>query len=159
MANNEMIFLNLAGRKYGMLKMPPFQGAAFGLRVFTCLSKVFGKDGSGSSFINGMAKIASGAQLDESQLSQLGMNLMATFASIDPSELTSVLKTAFTNVYYEQLSLMNEGDFDMHFQKHPGDLYVVGIWAAYNHVKDFFTGLGDGLKALMPSSAKDSERK
>lgn len=152
----KMLELKIQDRKYGMRKMPPLQGAAFGLKVATLLGKLAANPGAG----NALEKIKKdflgkdqAVQMSQSDVMTTGAALIGILAGIDATEIMSVFKEAFSyEVYFEDKKLSDEINFDMHFGQFKGDLYVVAIWATYNHVIDFFSGLGDGLKALMPSS-------
>lgn len=161
----EMIVLTIQNRRYGMRKMPPMQGARFGIRVGSLISKIAaGKDALKSlellqTFIpkegdNAVEKPKE-FSLAASEAISIGSSILGLLSNIDPNELMEIFKEAFSyEVYCGDIKLSDEISFDVHFQSYPGDLYVVALWATYNHVKDFFTGLGDGMKALMPSSGQ-----
>lgn len=141
---------------YGMRPMPPMKGSAFGLRVVKILGGLIANPESLST-LKGLAAKAKGetVSIDGEQTMTLMMTLMKLVGSIDPAEVDALMKDAVSyEVYADDLRLSDEMNFNIHFQKYPGHLYPVCFWAAWSHVKPFFTGLGAGLTALMPSSEK-----
>ena len=153
-----MIILKIKDRKYGMRKMPPLQGSAFGLKVASLVSKLStGKNSLAA--LQALQKQFSGvtdkpeAEMDTATAMTAGASILSLISNVDANELMAIFREAFSyEVYAEESSLSDPDNFDVHFQKYPGDLYVVAAWATYNHVADFFVGLGDGIKALIPSS-------
>lgn len=152
---SEMIILKIGERKYGMRKMPPLQGSAFGLKVASLVSKLAAGEGAMESLKGLQAKFGDGKakEMSSDSMVTVGASLISLISNVNPKELHEILQEAFSYEVYAGESKLSDADaFDIHFQKHPGDLYVVGAWATYNHVHDFFVGLGDGLKALMSNS-------
>lgn len=160
---DDLIVLKIQDRRYGMRKMPPLQGSAFGIKVATLMSKVLSNPAAQKILQDVRAKIGDregASELAENEASSIGVMILGLLANIDADEVTAIFQKAFSyEVYYESIKLSDENQFDLHFQQYPSDLYVVAIWATYNHVKDFFTGLGDGIKALTTSSEEQKEKK
>ena len=156
-----MITLTIKDRKYGMRKMPPIKGAAFGARVANLVSKVLSQDGALDT-LQSLQKRFDGnntqgsegnKELDTTQALTMGQIIIKLLAGVDPVALDAIFREAFSwEVYCGSKRLSDDVTFEEHFSEFPGDLYVVAVWATYNHVKDFFTGLGDGLQAFMGSS-------
>lgn len=157
----EMITLVLQGRRYGMRKMPPMQGARFTARVMSLVSKIAAGEGALKSFealktfLPDTTKPAPDPSKKEevaistNEAISIGSTLLGLLSNINADELMDLLKEAFSyEVYCEETKLSDEMNFDIHFQKFPGDLYIVAVWVTYNQAKDFFTGFGDGIKAL-----------
>ena len=164
----DMITLSIKDRKYGMRKMPPIKGAAFGARVANLVSNVLSQDGAlealqslQSRFLGNNAKEqGENKEIDASQAMTVGQVIIKLLAGVDPEALNAIFKEAFSwEVYCGSKKLSDPTIFDEHFSDFPGDLYVVAVWATYNHVKDFFTGLGDGLHAFMGSSELTAGKK
>ena len=163
----DMITLTIKDRRYGMRKMPPIKGAAFGARVANLVSKVLSDDNAlpaleslQKRFLGKNTKEnAKDEDLDGNDAMTFGQMIIRLLASIDPETINSIFREAFSwEVYYGSKRLSDDTIFEEHFSEFPGDLYIVAIWATFNHVKDFFTGLGDGLQALMASSGlKDTK--
>lgn len=163
----DMITLTIKDRRYGMRKMPPIKGAAFGARVANLVSKVLSDDNAlpalesiQKRFLGKNTKEnAKDEVLDGNDAMTFGQMIIRLLASIDPETINSIFREAFSwEVYYGSKRLSDDTIFEEHFSEFPGDLYIVAIWATFNHVKDFFTGLGDGLQALMASSGlKDTK--
>lgn len=160
---NEMIVLKIGERKYGMRKMPPIQGISFATKVFSAISKMVSNGNSLQALKDIKAKMGTPgestskvpSEISNEQLLSYGTTLISLLSGIDPQTVTDIFKEAFSfEVYCGEVKLGNEILFNDHFSKFPQDLYVVAIWATYNHVKDFFIGAGDGVKALMNSSGK-----
>lgn len=161
---SDMIILKIKDRKYGMRKMPPIRGAAFGIKVANVLSKMLAAKDSLDALVdvqkryNAMAKPEDGvkdvaANLSNGEALTFGQTIIHLLSQVDPDTVTNIFREAFSyEVYYENVKLSDDVQFDLHFSKFPGDLYVVAVWATYNHVKDFFTGLGDGIQAFMTNS-------
>lgn len=162
---SDMIVLKIKDRKYGMRKMPPIKGAAFGIRVSSALSKMLAAPGAAEALVDlqkrfkTMARLEDGQsdvqnqEIDTEQATTLGQIIIRLLAQIDADVVNTIFREAFSwEVYYETIRLSDDVQFEEHFAKYPGDLYPVAVWATYNHVKDFFTGLGDGIKAFMTSS-------
>lgn len=154
---SQMIILKIKDRKYGMYKMSPLEGAPFGLRVAKMVSTILGAPKAKES-LELLMKRFSGENSKETSLSMgeamtIGASIVSLLSGIDPEELNAIFKKAIkSDVFFEDIRLGDDSEFDMHFQKFPGDLYVVCGWATYNHVHDFFSGIGDGVKALMTNS-------
>lgn len=162
---NDMIIFKIKDRKYGMRKMPPIRGAAFGLRVSSAISKMLASKNAMDALTDiqkrfkGLVSPEEGKKEDAvtevtaEQAVTFGQTIVQLLSEMDPDAVTDIFREAFSyEVYYETLKLSDDVQFDEHFSQYPGDLYPVAIWATYNHVKDFFTGLGDGIKAFMPNS-------
>lgn len=149
--NSNVLTLQIEDRKYGMRKMPPLMGSRFGIRVAACVSKLLSQPRAKDALLRLQA--SQGKGLDNVEAATFGMEMMSLLSSVDPDELSGIFRDALAyEVYYGNSRLSDEVFFEEHFSKYPGDLYVVEAWAAYNHVRDFFTGLGAGLKALTSSS-------
>lgn len=157
----DMLTLKIKDRTYGMRKMPPIKGAAFGIKVANLVSKVLSAEGSlpvlesiQKRFTSSnVAEDVKNQELDNKQAATLGQLLISLIANVDPKVVDDIFREAFSwEVYYGSQKLSSEPVFEDHFSQFPGDLYIVAIWATYNHVKDFFTGLGDGLQAFMTNS-------
>lgn len=161
---SDMIVLKIKDRKYGMRKMPPIRGAAFGIRVANVLSKMLAAKDSLDTLAGiqrrfnmagkskeSMKDISASISADEAMT--FGQTIIQLISQADPNTITEIFREAFSwEVYFENIKLNDDVQFDLHFSKFPGDLYPVAVWATYNHVKDFFTGLGDGIQAFMTSS-------
>jgi len=163
----DMLTLTIKDRTYGMRKMPPIKGAAFGLKVANLVSKVLSADGALPVLQNiqkrftskDVAEDVQKQELDDKQAGTLGQLIISLIANVDPKVVDEIFREAFSwEVYYGSKRLSNEPVFEEHFQQFPGDLYIVAIWATYNHVKDFFTGLGDGLQAFMTNSESKTRK-
>jgi len=158
----DMIILKIKDRKYGMRKMPPIKGAAFGIKVSSALSKMLATPGATNALVDLQKRFRSmtdsekdvqNAEISGEQATTLGQVIIQLLAQIDPDTVNAIFREAFSwEVYCENRRLSDDVQFEEHFSQYPGDLYPVAIWATYNHVKDFFTGLGDGMKAFMPNS-------
>ena len=157
----DMITLSIKDRKYGMRKMPPIKGAAFGIRVANLIAKVLSDDNAADALRSLQSRFMGknpqeqeeNKVLDEGQVLTVGQIIVKLLANVSPADIEVIFKEAFSwEVYCGSKRLSYEVNFEEHFTEFPGDLYVVAIWATYNHVKDFFTGLGDGMKALMTNS-------
>lgn len=157
----DMITLRIKDRTYGMRKMPPIKGAAFGIKVANLVSKVLSAEGALPVLQNIQKRFTSpneaeegkNQEIDDKQAATLGQLVIRLIANVDPKTVDDIFREAFSwEVYYGSQRLSNDAAFDDHFSQFPGDLYIVAVWATYNHVKDFFTGLGDGLHAFMTSS-------
>ena len=156
-----MLTLKIKDRTYGMRKMPPIKGAAFGLKVANLISKVLSAEGTLPVLQNLQKRFTSGngkeeipnQEIDPAQAMTIGRAIVSLLGNVDPEKIDEIFKEAFSwEVYYGSQKLSNEAIFEEHFSEFPGDLYIVAVWATYNHVKDFFIGLGDGLKAFMGNS-------
>lgn len=156
-----MLTLKIKDRVYGMRKMPPIKGAAFGLKVANLVSKVLSAEGTLPVLQNlqkrftakGEGEEIQNQELDPAQAMTVGRAIVSLLGNVDPEKIDEIFKEAFSwEVYCGSKKLSSEPVFEEHFTEFPGDLYIVAVWATYNHVKDFFTGLGDGLKAFMGSS-------
>lgn len=142
-----LITLTFRGRQYGMRKMPPLQGANFGLKVSAALAKVLSQPSAKES----LATVQKAGQEDD--IGAVIPAVMGLVSGMDANEVAALFKEAFSyEVYCGEEKLSDGAAFEEHFSKYPEDLYIVAIWATYNHVKDFFSGLGDGVKALMANS-------
>ena len=157
----DMITLTIKDRKYGMRKMPPIKGATFGVRVANLVSKVLSQEGALGALQalqarylgNNAQEEGKDKEIDSTQALTMGQVIIKLLAGVDPDALDAIFKEAFSwEVYCGSKRLSDNVTFEEHFSEFPGDLYVVAAWATYNHVKDFFTGLGDGLQAFMGSS-------
>ena len=164
----DMLTLKIKDRTYGMRKMPPIKGAAFGIKVANVVSKVLSAEGTLPVLQNLQKRFTSGnvaedvknQELDSKQAITIGQALICLLGNVDPKAVDEIFREAFSwEVYYDSKRLSNDAVFEEHFQEFPGDLYVVAVWATYNHVKDFFTGLGDGLQAFTTSSGLKVDKK
>ena len=158
----DLIVLKIQDRRYGMRKMPPLQGSAFGIKVATMMSKILSNPAAQQVLKDIKEKVGDGdaKNLEQKEATSIGVMILGLLSGIDADEVTAIFRQAFSyEVYYESTRLSDETQFDLHFQQYPSDLYVVAIWATYNHVKDFFTGLGDGIKALTTSSEQATNKK
>jgi len=164
MQQMNMLILKIQDRKYGMRKMPPIKGSAFGIRVSSVLSKILSSPNAKTALLDiqsrfhGLSKAedTNNAAVSTKDALTFGQTILMLLSDIDPNAVIDIIREAFSyEVYCDNKKLSDDVVFDEHFEQYPGDLYVVGIWAAYNHVKDFFTGLGDGIKAFMPSSGNN----
>lgn len=154
---NEMIILKIKDRKYGMRKMPPLKGSQFGVRVASVLSKALSDPRAKEALESLKSKMGLDADkiesLDNESALTAGSAIIGLISTIPANEINSIFSEAFSyEVYFEDKKLSDELTFDLHFQRYPQDLYVVAIWSIFHNVKDFFSGIGDGLKALMPNS-------
>lgn len=162
---NDMIILKIKDRKYGMRKMPPIKGAAFGIRVSSALSRMLAGKGAMNALTDLQKRFNALARPEEdknetqqteittSEAMTFGQAIIQLLAEADPNTITDIFREAFSyEVYCDTVKLSDDVQFDEHFGKYPGDLYPVAVWATYNHVKDFFTGIGDGIKAFIPNS-------
>ena len=162
-----MLTLKIKDRTYGMRKMPPIKGAAFGLKVANLVSKVLSADGSISVLQNLQKKFTKvegqeiqNQELDPAQAMTIGRAIVSLLGNVDPEKIDEIFKEAFSwEVYCGSKKLSSEPIFEEHFTEFPGDLYIVAVWATYNHVKDFFIGLGDGLTAFIANSGLNAEQK
>lgn len=163
----DMLTLKIKDRTYGMRKMPPIKGAAFGIKVANLVSKVLSAEGTLPVLQNLQKRFTSAEtaqdglkqELDSKQAMTIGQALIFLIGNLDPEAVDKIFKEAFSwEVYYGSQRLSNEAAFEEHFSEFPGDLYVVAAWATYNHVKDFFTGLGDGLTAFTANSGLKVEK-
>lgn len=153
----DMITLTIKDRKYGMRKMPPIKGASFGARVANLVAKVLSDDKALPALQSLQGRLGvkntQETNLNSEETMTLGKVILTLVANIDPNALDAIFREAFSwEVYYGSKRLSDDAIFEEHFAEFPGDLYIVAVWATYNHVKDFFTGLGDGLKAFMGNS-------
>lgn len=150
---SKLILFTIEERTYGMRKMPPIKGAAFALKVATFLANLIG---SGEDVLGSFKKLASDLELDEKELandSVLVQRLFSLVGAADPNKLQEIFQEAFSyEVYCEEKKLTDLSVFEDHFAQYPSDLFPVAIWATYNHVKDFFVGIGAGAKALSANS-------
>jgi len=152
----QAINLRIGDRSYSMFRMTPLKGAAFGLKVSSVVAKIL----SGNS-IQSLREIEGKIQenISEDDKLTVGSLVSSALSNVDPKLVFDILKEALLNeVYFDNVRFENDGDLDIHFEKYPQDFYVVGAWAAFNHVKPFFTGLGDGLRALIPNSETSSQK-
>jgi len=154
---NDLIKLKIENVTYGMRKMPPMRASAFGLKVMKVAGSALSNPAALSIFKDISAKAKNGKaeveEMDKDNVMTTGMALLKLLDGIDTDKVSEILRESFSyEVYAEDKRLSDEVNFDIHFQQHPGHLYVVGIWATWNHVKDFFSGLGVGMTALMKSS-------
>lgn len=156
---NDMVILKIKDRKYGMRKMPPLQGSSFGIKVASLLSKVLANPGAKDALESlknklGLDSVNNGVNdLSNDQALTAGAAIIGLLSTIPAGDITAIFSEAFSyEVYYENTRLSDVMNFDIHFQQYPQDLYIVAIWATYHNVKDFFSGIGDGMKALIPNS-------
>lgn len=163
---NGMITLKIKDRKYGMRKMPPIKGAAFGIRVSSALSKMLASPNAMNALLDIQNRFKTMSKPEDNGKAEIstqdamtfGQTIVTLLAQVDPNVITDIFREAFSyEVYCGEVKLSDDTQFDMHFEKFPGDLYPIAVWATYNHVKDFFTGLGDGIKAFMPSSENNQD--
>lgn len=158
----DMITLKIQERRYGMRKMPPMQGARFTARVVSLVSKAASGKDALKTFEMFRSVLPSDMEkneeqkketsLDAGQAITIGSSILGLFSTIDPDQLMDIFKEAFSyEVYCGDVKLSDEMSLDIHFQKFPGDFYIVALWVTYNQAKDFFTGFGDGIKALFPA--------
>lgn len=149
-----VIILSLNGRKYGMRKMPPLQGSAFGIKVSVALSRILAKPEAKEALIK-LQGISKATDIGNSVALDIGGTILGLLSGVDPAELNAIFHEALSyEVFYEDSRLSDENFFEEHFSEYPQDLYIVAIWAVYNHVRDFFTGIGDGVKALTKASGE-----
>lgn len=164
----DMLTLKIKDRTYGMRKMPPIKGAAFGIKVANLVSKVLSAEGMLPVLQNLQKRFTAAdvaqdglhQELDSKQAMTVGQAIIRLIGNVDPKAIDDIFREAFSwEVYFDSKRLSNDAVFEEHFQQFPGDLYIVAVWATYNHVKDFFTGLGDGLTAFTANSGLKADKK
>lgn len=159
--------LKIDGRVYDMRKMPPIEAAPFGLKVVKVFSKLFSNPaalsgiGSLKSMTGGKslkdvasdANSGSDVNVPSTEVLSLGLSLISLLGDLNPDELAGIFKKSLDSDVFvnENERLSDEDVFHRHFQQYPGDYYPVAVWATWNHVKDFFGGIGGGMKAVFGS--------
>lgn len=149
---NDVCKLNIEGRIYGLRKMSPIEGAPFGLKVFSTFSKILMSPAVAdiAKSLGDLKDKKDLTQVETSEAIRLGLTLIPLLSCLNPDEVTAVFKKAVdTDVFIGEDRLADDDVFHKHFQQYPGDYYPVAIWATWSHVRDFFTGIGAGMKALM----------
>jgi hypothetical protein len=159
--------LKIDGRQYDMRKMPPIEAAPFGLKVVKVFSKLFSNPAAlsgidslknmtgGKSLKDIASNPASGTDVNvpSAEVLSLGLSLISLLGELDADDLAAIFKKSLSADVFvnENERLSDEDVFHRHFQQFPGDYYPVAVWATWNHVKDFFGGIGGGMKAVFGS--------
>lgn len=131
-AKTGMSEFKVNGRTYKFDILTPMDAISFGSRVL---------------------KAAGGALLSIcGEASSVNYKAIAdALSSVDPEELSSLMREALNRVYTpEQEPLKNEAVFNAWFNKYPEDLFVAGVMAVFEQVRDFFPF---GLSTLKPDSS------
>jgi hypothetical protein len=159
--------LKIDGRQYDLRKMPPIDAAPFGLKVVKVFSKALSNPAAVQALdslkkITGnksLGNLAATAEKDNdisvapAEVFALGLSLISVLSELDDKELSNIFKTALnSDVFVGGEDRLSEEDvFHKHFQQFPQDYYPVAVWATWNHVKDFFVGIGGGMKSVFGS--------
>lgn len=122
--------LVLEDRKYELTRMHPIKAVPFGMRVAKLFSGALG------------AGLAQGMDQDKM------LDVLTNAAQkLDPDDCSKLIMDALA---YEVWATTNDGKktgkldnqvyFNDWFKLYPGDMYPVGIWAIWEHSKDFLFG-------------------
>lgn len=140
--------LNIEGREYALLPMPPIKAIRFTPKVAKLLSSVMGAGLTVSNLTSG----------DESKITAMIGGLLA---QVDTDKLIDLAQEAFAHECFagsEKLS--NPTHFDKWFSEHPGDMLPVCMWAIWEHSKDFLLGSAKGFQQIMgKASASQTDGK
>ena len=160
--------LTIGTRHYGMRKMPPMKASGFALRVVSAISGLVA-DPNAVRALDEIQKLIKG-QGGETNVSaaenldiknedaiRVFLPIASLLSSLDAKEVDEIFKQALTeDVFVENDRLSDEDVFHRHFQQFTADYFPVAIWATWNNTKDFFGGIGDGMKALFRSSSQEA---
>lgn len=119
---NGLIRIKIEDRVYAVHRFNPMDGMEFGTKLLAIISPSFG----------GIIEITK----EGGDPAKVGVELAK--AMKDP-DLTPMLKQALGQCFTpENESLADEATFNAYFSQHPGDMFQLGVQAAYALVKDFF---------------------
>lgn len=111
------------GQTYRFELMPPLECMAFGTRVLKAAGGLI------------TTLFADGEKLTP-ELVQKSLSVL------DPVELSLLMREALSKCYTPTgASLSDETQFNQWFMEHPEQMFIAGVHAIYNQVKDFFPSL------------------
>ncbi len=146
--------ISIEGRDYTLELLPPMQGASFGLRISSLLGGILGGILGDQSSEEGLSKFLKENKDNENAYERILYLFLKYASSFDPKEIEIILKEAMnSNVNCPNGKLSDPAIFDIWFAQHPGDLYPVGIWAAWEQAKPFFIGAAPGIKQVFGVAA------
>lgn len=153
---NERIDLKIGDRNYSMIRMSPLKGAAFGLKVSSALAKALSSSNAASSLKEIQGKLNS--EISEDEKMTIGGMIVSLLSNVDSDLVFSIFKESIlSGVYFNNVALQDEPEIESHFSQYPQDFYIIGAWAAFNHVRPFFKDIGDGILALLNKKEKEKE--
>lgn len=117
-----LIRIKIEDRVYSVQKFNPMEGMEYGTKILALISPALG----------GVME----AVKESGDATKVGLEFARALK--DP-EMAPMLKQALGQCFTpENESLADEVTFNRHFSKVPGDLFQLGVQAAYALVKDFF---------------------
>jgi len=134
--------LDIEGRKYALFPMPPMNSVYYGPKVVQSLSQcISGVD---------LAAVVAAAESSESKAESLGMELLKMLPNLDAKVFSDLMMEAMQfEVSCPSGKLSVESIFNQWFTDHPGDLFPVGIWAIWEHSKDYWLKSGAGFQSVL----------
>lgn len=137
---NEFRTVKFDDREYALIPMPPIKAMGFSLRVAQLVGGLL----SQSDLKDLAAKASKGDGMGAVTA------LLPAISGLDAEKAEALIREALDfEVHAGPGKLSDKAHFDSWFRDNPGDLLPVGVWAIWEHSKDFLFGAVGNFRHIM----------